>query len=68
MEYTMRTKDRKEFMQYYNGPALYYSIWEFQSFLRSKRKYGDDPEAWEEAEKEFNEILTDNGINMEDDW
>ena len=69
MEFTMVTKDRKELMQYYNGPNLYYSIWEFQKFLRDKWKYNDvENKAWGEAAQELTNILLDNGIDMDKDY
>ena len=69
MKYIMETTDKKEFIQHYNGPALYYSIWEFQQYLRNKRKYSElDNDTWLQAEQELNIILTDNGINMEEDY
>ena len=69
MKYIMETTDKKEFIQHYNGPALYYSIWELQQFLRNKRKYNEpDNDAWLRVEQSLNTILTDNGINMEEDY
>ena len=68
MKYTMETDDSKEFIQHYNGPALYHSIWEFQKYLRDQWKY-KDPESklWAQAEQELASILMANGINMEED-
>ena len=69
MKYTMETNDKKEFIQHYNGPALYDSIWEFQQFLRNKWKYSDTKnEAWLKAANQLTTILIDNGINMEEDY
>jgi len=69
MKYKMETNDKKEFIQHYNGPALYYSIWEFQQFLRNYRKYSEpDNDTWSRAEQELTNILIDNGINMEEDY
>ena len=69
MKYKMETTGKKEFIQYYNGPALYYSIWKLRRFLRNKRKYNElDNDAWLQVEQELNIILTDNGINMEEDY
>ena len=69
MKYTMETLDKKEFMQHYNGPALYYSIWEFQQFLRNKWKYSETENvAWEQAANQLEMILIDNGINMDEDY
>jgi len=69
MKYTMETNDKKEFMQHYNGPALYYSIWGFQQYLRNQWKYNDpDSKAWATAAQELTNILIDNGINMDEDY
>ena len=69
MKYKMETNDKKEFIQHYNGPTLYYSIWEFQQFLRNKWKYSDtENEAWLEAANQLTTILIDNGINMDEDY
>ena len=69
MKYKLETTDSKEFIQHYNGPALYHSIWEFQTFLRSKRKYSEpDNDAWSKAEQELTNILIDNSINMDEDY
>ena len=69
MKYTMETLDKKEFMQHYNGPALYYSIWKFQQFLRNKWKYKDTENGvWLQAATELTNILIDNGINMDEDY
>ena len=69
MKYTMETDDKKEFLHHYNGPSLYYSIWEFQQFLRLKWKHNDpDNEAWLKAAEELTNILIDNGINMDEDY
>ena len=69
MKYKMETNDTKEFIQHYNGPTLYYSIWEFQQFLRNKWKYSDTENvAWEQAANQLEMILIDNGINMDEDY
>jgi len=69
MKYTMETDDSKEFIQHYNGPALYRSVWEFQKYLRDQWKYKDpESKAWAQAEQELASILIDNGINMEEDY
>ena len=69
MKYTMETDDSKEFIQHYNGPILYHSIWEFQKYLRDQWKYNDpESKAWEQAAYTLGTILTDNGINMEEDY
>ena len=69
MKYIMETEDETEFKLHYNGPALYHSVWEFQKYLRDQWKY-EDPEskAWEQAAYTLGTILTDNGINMEEDY
>ena len=67
MKYTMETDDSKEFIQHYNGPALYRSVWEFQQYLRNQWKYNDpESKAWATAAEELNSILLDNGVNMEE--
>ena len=69
MKYTMETLDKKEFIQHYNGPALYYSIWEFQQYLRNQWKYADtENEAWLKAANQLTTILIDNGIDMDEDY
>ena len=69
MKYTMETDDSKEFIQHYNGPALYHSVWEFQQYLRNKWKYNDTENgAWLQAAAELTNILIDNGIDIEKDY
>ena len=69
MKYKIETDEKQEFLQHYRGPDLYYSIWEFQQFLRNKYKYNDsDNEAWLKASQELTNILSDNGINMDTDF
>ena len=69
MKYKLETNDTKEFIQHYNGPALYYSIWEFRQYLRDKWKYNDtENEAWLKAANQLTTILTDNSINMDEDY
>ena len=69
MKYKMETNDKKEFLQHYHGPDLYYSVWEFQQFLRKNWKHNDpDNMAWLAAANELTEILIDNGINMDEDY
>ena len=69
MKYKLETKDSKEFIQHYNGPALYGAVWEFQHFLKSKWKYTDQENgAWLEAANELINILNDHGIDMENDF
>ena len=69
MKYTMETNDKAEFIQHYNGPALYCSISEFQQYLRKQWKYNDpDSKAWATAAQELTNILIDHGINMDEDY
>ena len=68
MEYTMKTKDSKEFIQHYNGPALYGAIWEFQQFLNQQKCKDPYNEEWNKAAQELTECLNDNGIDMEKDY
>ena len=69
MKYTMETDDSKEFIQHYNGPALYHSVGEFQQYLRHKWKYNDTENgAWLQAAAELTNILIDNGIDIERDY
>ena len=68
MKYIMETDDSKEFIQHYNGPALYHSVCEFQQYLRNQWKYNDpDSKAWATAAQELNNILIDHDINMEEE-
>ena len=69
MKYTMETDDSKEFIQHYNGPALYGVIQEFQNFLQEKVEYLD-PEngAWDDATQELTLLLIEYGIDMKKDY
>jgi len=69
MKYIIESEDETEFRLCFNGPKLYSALWEFRQFLRSKWKYNDtENKAWLEAANELINILTDYGIDIEEDY
>ena len=69
MKYQIETEDQGEFRLNFNGPKLYSAVFEFQQYLRNKWKYNDvENEAWWKASQELSNILSDHGINIEEDY
>jgi hypothetical protein len=52
--------------------GLFAAVWDFDSYLRDKIKYGGLPKgpaaAYEDARKRLHDELTDHGINLEQDY
>ena len=69
MKFIIETEDQGEFRLNFNGPKLYGAVFEFQQYLRNKWKYNDvENEAWWKASQELSNILSDHGINIEEDY